>query len=93
MRMVLLTLVALASCGPIAPELAAQRCEERARSAQGPTGGMTVGVNSNSGSFVEASIGISSDFVRGLDPNAVYDRCVFEQTGALPIRPPVLRDR
>ena len=93
MRRAALALLALAACGPVDPELAAQRCEERARAAQGPTGGVTLGVNSRSGGFAEAEIGVSSDFLRGLDPVAVYDRCVFEQTGELPIRPPVLRER
>jgi hypothetical protein len=30
--------------------------------------------------------------LRGLDPVAVYERCVFQRTGDLPIRPPVLRN-
>jgi len=92
MRWVMIPLLGLVACAPISPELAAQRCEERARAAQAPTGEVTIGVNSNSGGFAEASVGISSDFIRGADPVAVYDRCVFELTGALPIRPPVLRD-
>ena len=88
----MLVLGGLAACGPINPELAAQRCEERARAAQGPTGKVTLGVNSNSGGFARANLGISSDFIQGLDPEAVYDRCVLELTGELPIRRPVLRN-
>lgn len=80
------------ACTPISPERAADRCEERARAAQGPSGSVTVGTNSQSGPFAGASVSISSDFVRGLDPVAVYDRCVYNLTGELPIRPPVLRD-
>ena len=93
MRWALVPVLAVAGCGPVNPELAAQRCEERARAAQGPTGGVTIGTNSRTGGFVAAEIGISSDFVQGVDPTVIYDRCVFEMTGALPIRPPVLRAR
>lgn len=95
MRFVLpvLMLAGIASCGPVNPELAAQRCEERARAAQGPTGEVAFGVNSNSGAFTNAKIGLSSDFLRGRDPAQVYDSCVLQLTGELPIRPPVLRTR
>ena len=91
-RAALFLVLLVAACTPISPERAADRCEERARAAQGPTGSVTVGTNSRSGGFFEGSIGISTDAIRGLDPVAVYDRCVLELTGELPIRPPVLRD-
>jgi len=84
---------AFAACGPIAPNVAADRCEARAQAAQGPTGGVTFGVNSETGNFASANIGVSTDFLRGDDPAIVYERCVIELTGALPVRPPVLRDR
>ena len=72
-------------------ERAADICEERARAAQGPTGGITFGVNNRSGTTVEAEIGVTSDFLRGTDPDLVYDRCVIELTGEGPIRRPNLR--
>ena len=86
--------MALAACDLPPPDRAvvAEQCEERARAAQGPTGQLTVGTNSSSGSFVDASVGVSADFLRGADPIAVYERCVFQRTGELPIRPPVLRN-
>ena len=95
MRFVLpvLMLGGIASCGPVNPELAAQRCEERARAAQSPTGEIAFGVNSNSGAFTNAKIGVSSDFLQGRDPAQVYDACVLQLTGELPIRPLVLRTR
>lgn len=92
MRMAVLALLLLGACTPISPQRAADICEKRAREAQAPTGEITVGVNSNSGGLLEGSVGVTSDFLRGLDPVAVYDRCVLEKTGELPIRPPVLRD-
>ena len=76
---------------PMDPEKAAERCEERARAAQGPTGEVRVGVNSNDGPFAGASVGVSSDFLQGRDPQAVYQSCVMRLTGNAPIRPPVLR--
>lgn len=84
-------LLALAACGPVSPERAADRCEERARAAQGPTVGLTLGANSNSGPFASGSIGITSDAIRGRDPLQLYDECVFRLTGEMPIRPVRLR--
>lgn len=86
-------LLALAACAPqpVSPERAAELCEERARAAQGPTGRVTVGANSNDGPFAGAQIGLSADYLAGRDPAEVYEECVFARTGAAPIRPPVLR--
>lgn len=89
---VLMGLLGLAACNtPVSPERAADMCEERARKAQGPKGSVTLGVNSNSGGFANAEVGVTSDFLRGTDPNLLYDRCVIELTGEGPIRRPVLR--
>lgn len=89
----LVVLLALSACGAkMDPARAADRCEQRARAAQGPTGGITFGVNSNTGAFTEAEIGVTSDFLRGADPDLVFDRCVIELTGEGPIRRPVLRN-
>ena len=44
-----LSFVLAAACTPMTPERAADRCEERARAAQGPEVGVTVGANSSSG--------------------------------------------
>jgi len=88
----IMLLGALAACGPMDPNVAADRCEERARGAQGPQADLTVGANSRTGGFGSASVSISSDFIRGLDPEQVYQRCVLELTGENPVRPPVLRN-
>ncbi|MCK0095130.1 hypothetical protein MWU60_06080 [Yoonia sp. F2084L] len=88
---VLLSALAVTACGEVSPERAADRCEERARAAQGPEVGVTVGANSNSGAFADASIGISLDAIRGRDPIEVYESCVFGLTGELPVRPARLR--
>lgn len=77
---------ALAACGPMSPEQAAQHCEDRARAATGPTGSVTVGV-SNKGPVLGAEIGISEDYLRGRDPYEVYETCVRQRSGQGPIRP------
>lgn len=81
------------ACTPVLMDAAraADLCEKRARAAQGPTGSVTVGVNSNSGGFTRTEIGLSSDFLTGRDPMAVYQECVYQRTGQAPIRPPILR--
>ena len=90
----ILALLALTTaCTPLtmSPERAADVCEAQARAAQGPTGQIAIGVNSNSGPFANAEIGISADYLAGRDPVAVYTQCVIDRTGAGPIRPPRLR--
>lgn len=83
----------MAACAPVLmdPAAAARLCEDRARAAQGPTGRVTLGVNSQDGGFGGAEIGLSSDYLAGRDPLAVYEQCVFDRTGQAPIRPPQLR--
>ena len=87
-------MLTLAACDlpPPDPIRVAQQCEQQARDAQAPTGSLTLGANNRSGGFVEGSIGITSDFLRGRDPLQVYEECVFARTGAPPVRPPRLRD-
>ena len=88
-----LTVLAVSGCTlPYAtPENAAKQCAERARAAKAPTGSITIGTNSKSGGFTNASIGVSSDFLSGRDPDVVYDECYLQRTGEMPIRRPVLR--
>ncbi|MFT5742019.1 MAG: hypothetical protein ACI86S_000074 [Paracoccaceae bacterium] len=91
---IMATLALLAACGPpppMDPLQAAEFCEERARAAQGPTGRVTVGVNSNTGPSTDVEIGLSGDFLSGRDPLEVYSSCVYQRTGAAPVRPPNLR--
>ena len=80
------------ACGPPSPEAAADRCEERARAAQGPEVGVRMGVNSDGDAFGGVSLGLSVDALQGRDPLEVYEDCVINLTGQPPIRPPQLRD-
>jgi hypothetical protein len=93
-RAVIIALALAASaCTPTppTPQEAADRCEKRAQDAQAPNVGLTVGASSKSGPFASASIGVSADLLRGLDPLAVYESCVINLTGEPPIRPARLR--
>ena len=92
-HLVILSFLALGACTPVpvSPQRAAEICEDKARAAQGPTGRVSVGTNSRTGGFGGVQIGVSSDFIAGRDPLEVYQQCVFDRTGAAPIRPPVLR--
>lgn len=77
----------LAACGPVPPDVAADRCEERARAAAGPTGEVRAGVATGEGVKTGFDVTISSDFLLGRDPQLVYENCVRDLTGAGPIRP------
>ena len=87
---VVLGLVAACAPVPVDPEAVQAECAERARQAQGPTGNLRVGVNSEDGPFTRVEIGITSDALAGRDPQEVYETCVIEGTGAPPTRPLVL---
>jgi len=91
MRHLLPVVLVLAACGPVPPERAHEICEQRARAAQGPTGELRMGVNSLTGPSIGGEISVSSDFLAGLDPLQVYERCIFERTGAPATRQPDLR--
>ncbi len=92
-RVALLALPLLAACAqqPVTPLEAARICEERARAAQAPSGSARIGATSRGEVSTGISIGVTGDFLRGRDPYAVYEECVFDRTGAAPVRPPRLR--
>lgn len=81
----------LAACGPVSPEDAANRCEERAQRAAGPTGEARLGVNSERGVVGGLDVTITSDYLAGRDPQVVYENCVLQLTGQGPVRPLRLR--
>ncbi len=86
-------LIGLSACAPqlMDPERAAILCEERARASGGPSGWVSMSVNSQSGPSIDGEIMVTGDYVRGLDPIQVYEMCVFQRTGQPPIRTPVFR--
>ncbi|MGA0540440.1 hypothetical protein [Neotabrizicola sp. VNH66] len=77
----------LAACGPMTLERAEQECFERARLAAGPRGEIGIGMASNGKAHGSVELGISSDWIGGKDPAAVYDTCVMAKSGEAPRRP------
>ncbi len=87
MRRAAILCVLLAGCGPIPLAEAERQCVDRARLAQQPRGELAIGVGSGGRSATEFSVEVSSDFLAGRDPAAVYDACVRQRAGQAPSRP------
>jgi hypothetical protein len=81
------SLALLAACGPMSVAEAERQCFERARLAQQPRGAVTVGASSDGRKSAGLELNVSSDFLLGKDPSAVYESCVMAKTGQPPTRP------
>ena len=77
----------LVACGPISVQQAEKACFERARLAQQPRGTVGLGVNSNGKTSGLLDLQVSTDFLQGRDPSAVYDQCVYQKSGMPPSQP------
>lgn len=66
---------------------AERQCYERARLAQQPRGEVSVGVGSGGRRAAGVEVEISSDYLLGRDPSAVFESCVMQKTGEPPSRP------
>jgi hypothetical protein len=80
-------LALLSACGPMTLAEAERQCFERARLAQQPRGAVTVGASSDGRTSAGLELNVSSDFLMGKDPSAVYETCVMAKTGQPPTRP------
>lgn len=83
--------LALAACGPMALAEAERQCFERARLAQQPRGVVSVGADSDGRTAAGFELNVSSDFLLGKDPAAVYESCVMSKAGEPPSRPLYMR--
>lgn len=83
----LLVLPMLAGCGPVPVAQAERDCLERARMAAHPRGTLRMGASSRGGMHSRLNLDISSDWLAGRDPAAVYDSCVVARSGQMPRRP------
>ncbi len=81
----------LAACGPMSLAEAERQCFERARLAQQPRGEIAVGVGSGGQKAAGVELNVSSDFLLGKDPAAVYETCVMAKTGQPPSQPLYMR--
>ena len=87
MRLLVLPVALLAACGPPTPEQIERQCRERAYDAEAPSGNVGVGINSSGNVSVGVSVGASLDYLRGRDPEEVYESCMIRRTGSAPITP------
>ncbi|NUB44382.1 hypothetical protein GEU84_008305 [Fertoebacter nigrum] len=85
-RAAILLLALLAACGPVSRETAEAQCFERARLAQQPRGMIGIG-GGTYGLGAKGEITITSDYLMGRDPAALYDSCVFQRSGEPPSQP------
>ncbi|MDP4033019.1 MAG: hypothetical protein Q8P60_09265 [Pseudorhodobacter sp.] len=76
----------LTACGPVSVEQAESQCFERARLAASPRGMVAVGAGTG-GAGAKLNLSVSSDFLQGRDPSAVYDACVTQKSGQPPRQP------
>ena len=83
----LLPILALVACGPIPVDRAEQQCLDRARLAAKPRGMVSVGATSNGDATAGLKLEVSSDYIMGRDPSAVFDTCVYQKSGQPPTRP------
>jgi hypothetical protein len=75
------------ACGPIPVNQAERVCLESARAAQQPRGEVGVGISSGGDLAGVIDVTVSSDWVLGRDPNAIFNRCVQRRSGQMPTRP------
>lgn len=86
-RLGILGLILMSACGPIPVQLAEQQCIEPAQLAQRPRGSVGFVADSNGNVGTTLSIGISTDYLAGRDPDQVYASCVQGRSGMPPTRP------
>jgi opacity protein-like surface antigen len=87
MRRIVLGLLALSACGPVDLDVAERQCVGQAQLAQHPRGEVGFGMDSQGNVGANLTLGISSDYVLGRDPDAVYAACVMDRSGQMPSRP------
>lgn len=77
----------LAACGPVSLAQAERDCLQRARLAQQPRGEVALGASSDGRTSGSLEVTVTSDYIMGRDPSAVYDACVLQRAGVPPSRP------
>ena len=87
MRRLLILPLILAACGPVSVQQAERDCFERARLAQQPRGMVKLGGTSTGKVAGGLELNVSSDYLLGKDPSAVFETCVMARSGQAPTRP------
>ncbi|HSF62778.1 MAG TPA: hypothetical protein VLA78_00200 [Paracoccaceae bacterium] len=78
---------ALSACAPIPLARAEEQCFEQARLAARPRGEIGIGAATDGTTRGRFEVTVTSDYLMGRDPSAVYDSCVFNKSGQPPSRP------
>lgn len=86
-KLLVLPLLALTACGPVSVQQAERDCFERARLAQQPRGMVKLGGTSGGSVAGGLELNVSSDYLMGKDPSAVFESCVMTKSGQMPTRP------
>jgi hypothetical protein len=87
MRAVILAPFALLlACGPVPVQQAERDCLERARMAEKPQASVFIGVNNKGEVLKGGSFGVTTDYLAGRDPSAVFNECVKSRSGQFPTR-------
>jgi hypothetical protein len=68
-------------------EQAERSCISDAQLAQHPRGEVAFGMGSGGRSGASISLGISSDYLQGRNPDDVFAACVHQRAGQAPTRP------
>lgn len=76
----------IGGCGPVPVDQAERQCAPRAHLAAKPQTTVSVAINSDGEASLGGAFGISTDYLNGADPNAVFAACVQQQSGQLPTR-------
>lgn len=86
MRIALILPLALLACGPIPVDRAERECAQRARMAEKPEATVFIGVNDQGEVMKGASFSVTTDYLKGRDPAAVFTECVKQRSGQFPTR-------
>ena len=79
--------VLCSGCGPVPLPMAEQQCIEPAQLAQRPRGSFGIVADNRGNVGANLTVGISSDYVQGRDPDQVYATCVQNKSGLRPSLP------
>ncbi len=81
-----LAFLPLVACGPVPIDQAERACASAAHLAQKPQTSIGVQVNSDGTTQIGGSFGISTDYLKGRDPNDVFRACVQDRSGQVTTR-------
>jgi hypothetical protein len=82
-----LGLLTLTGCGPVPVDVAMKQCVEPAQLAQRPRGSVGITADNHGNVGTSLTIGVSTDYLQGRDPNVVFANCVRARSGQEPYYP------